>query len=157
MGCMKNTPEHYEQKVMQLFAEGYNCAQAVVGAFEDLTEMDLQTSLRLASSFGGGMGRMREVCGAASGMFIVAGILYGYSDPTDAAAKTNHYKLIQDLANYFSDENGSIICRELLSGVTHTDGHIPEERTEGYYKKRPCKELVGSAARILAEYISEHI
>lgn len=157
MVCMKNTPEHYEQKAIQLFAEGYNCSQAIVGAFEDLTEMDLQTSLRLASSFGGGMGRMREVCGAVSGMFIVAGILYGYSDPTDAAAKAKHYKLIQDFAKHFSDENGSIICRELLSGVAHTNGYIPEERTEKYYKKRPCKELVGTAAKILAEYILEHI
>lgn len=156
MGYTKIDPEYYEQKAMQLFAEGYNCSQAVVGAFEDLTKLDLQTSLRLASSFGGGMGRMREVCGAVSGMFIVAGILYGYSDPTNASAKTNHYKLIQDLAKLFSDENSSIICRELLTGVKTSEGHTPEARTEGYYKKRPCKDLVGFAAKILAEYIAKN-
>ena len=137
----------------ELFKKGYNCSQSVFAAFCDETGIELETALKISSSFGGGMGRLREVCGAVSGMFMVAGMLYGYSDPLDKTAKAEHYKLIQSLAMKFKTENNSIICRELLKRVINSDGPVPEDRTENYYKKRPCKELVKYAAEILDEYI----
>lgn len=142
-----------------LFLQGYNCSQAVVGAFCEGCGMDFETAMKLSSSFGGGMGRMREVCGAVSGMFMIAGLKCGYSDPCDRDAKIVHYALIQKLAADFKEENGSIICRELLSmrGCENECqlGLPPSERTEKYYKKRPCAELVGCAADILMKNINE--
>ena len=137
----------------ELFRKGYNCSQAVFAAFCDETGMEFETALKLASSFGGGMGRMREVCGAVSGMFLVIGTLYGYSDPMDKTAKAEHYKLVQALAEEFKSENNSIICRELLKPAANSDSAAPEDRTEAYYKKRPCAELVRQAAEIVEEYI----
>ena len=137
----------------ELFTKGYNCSQSVVLAFCDETGLDSETALKISSSFGGGMGRLREVCGAVSEMFIVAGMLDGYSNPLDRVAKTEHYRLIQSLAMNFKDENRSIICRELLGLSVDRQSHIPEERNEEYYKKRPCAELVEHAAEILDEYI----
>jgi C_GCAxxG_C_C family probable redox protein len=138
----------------ELFSKGYNCSQSVFAAFCDETGLDMDTALKISSSFGGGMGRLREVCGAVSGMFMVVGMKYGYTDPSDKKAKTEHYKLIQDLAKQFEKENGSIVCRELLGLSVKADIPVPEDRTESYYKKRPCAELVENAARILDEYIS---
>lgn len=103
-----------QEQAMNLFKEGYNCAQTVFAAFHKEMDMDFETALKLSSSFGGGMGRLREVCGAVSGMFAVAGMKYGYTDPNDNKAKAEHYKLIQELAVQFKTENHSIICRELL-------------------------------------------
>lgn len=137
----------------ELFKKGYNCSQSVFAAFCDETGLDLETALKISSSFGGGMGRLREVCGAVSGMFMVAGMIYGYSDPSDKIAKTEHYKLIQSMGKKFKDENNSIICRELLGLSEKNDTPIPEDRTEKYYEKRPCAELVEQAAVILDEYI----
>ncbi len=144
---------NHEEKARELFKQGYNCSQAVLLAFCDVTGLDEKTALTLSSSFGGGMGRMREVCGAVSGMFMVAGLLYGYSEPNDQAGKTAHYKRIQELAEEFRKENGSIICRELLGLSGGADSHVPELRTDAYYKKRPCAELVAMAARIMDSYI----
>ncbi|WP_330698520.1 C-GCAxxG-C-C family protein [Anaerocolumna sp. MB42-C2] len=141
---------------MELFKEGYNCAQAVFLAFHDSYGMDSDTALKLSSSFGGGMGKLREVCGAVSGMFMAAGLLYGYSDPKDQAAKTEHYKRIQVLAGKFEEHNHSIICRELLGLGAGKESPIPELRTAEYYKKRPCVELVGMAADILDNYIIDN-
>lgn len=146
----------YAQKAMALFKEGYNCAQSVFLAFSDLHKMDGETAARLASSFGGGLGRMREVCGAVAGMAMVAGILYGYDSPTDYWGKTAHYTRIQKLVNSFREQNGSYVCRELLGLDKQNDSPIPEKRTEEYYKKRPCAEMVGSAAAIMEEYIENH-
>ncbi len=143
------------EKAQQLFKDGYNCSQAVFGAFCDDIDMELKNTLRIASSFGGGMGRLREVCGAVSGMFMVAGMLYGYDEPKDAEAKKEHYKLIQELAQRFKDKNGSIVCRELLGLGKGPDNPTPEARTESYYKKRPCAEYVKCAAEIMEQYINE--
>ena len=136
-----------------LFNKGYNCSQSVVLAFCDEIGLDPETALRISSSFGGGMGRLREVCGAVTGMFMVVGMLDGYSDPSDRTAKAEHYKLIQSLALNFENENKSIICRELLDLSVERESHIPEERNQDYYKKRPCAELVEYAAKILDEHI----
>lgn len=144
------------EKAMALFEEGYNCAQAVVLAFADLHGLDQTTAAALSSSFGGGMGRLREVCGAVSGMFLTAGMLYGYDSPKAAEEKAEHYARIQELAAEFEKRNGSIVCRELLGLGRKRDEPTPEARTEEYYKKRPCKELVGDAAEILEGYIKEH-
>ena len=154
----ERNPENsiYAQKAMALFREGYNCSQSVFLAFEDCYGIDRQTALRLSSSFGGGMGRLREVCGAVSGMFMVAGLLYGYEDPKDHTAKTEHYKRIQELAQEFREANGSIVCRELLGLEAGADSHVPEKRTEEYYKKRPCVQLVGLAAAIMEGYIKRN-
>ncbi|EDR97497.1 C-GCAxxG-C-C family protein [Anaerostipes caccae] len=108
------TSSQYAQKAMNLFKEGYNCSQSVFLAFKDLYGIDRHTALKLSSSFGGGMGRLREVCGSVSGMFLTAGILYGYDSPKDRSSKTEHYKRIQELARSFEELNGSIVCRELL-------------------------------------------
>lgn len=141
------------EKAMQLFEEGYNCAQAVFLAFEDLHGIDRKTAAKLSSSFGGGMGRLREVCGAVSGMFMTAGVLYGYDDPKASTEKSEHYSRIQELAKAFEEKNGSIVCRELLGLEVKREVPVPEARTVEYYKKRPCKELVGDAAEILEAYI----
>ena len=147
----------HSQKAQNLFLEGYNCAQAVLCAFDDVTGIDKQTSTRLASSFGGGMGRLREVCGTVSGALLVLGIVCGYSDPEDTAAKTAHYHLVQEFARRFTELNGTIICRELLKGVKVKPGDRPEERTEEYYAARPCLRHVGEAAAIVDEMIRPYI
>ena len=143
----------YAQKAMALFQEGYNCSQSVFLAFEDCYDMDHQAALRLSSSFGGGMGRLREVCGAVSGMFMVAGLLYGYTSPTDNEKKKAHYALIQAMAQKFKDKTGSIICRELLGGPDNSPN--PTLRTAEFYKKRPCSELVRICADIVDQVIAE--
>lgn len=145
-----------KEKAMQLFEEGYNCAQSVFLAFEDLHGIDRKTAAALSSSFGGGMGRLREVCGAVSGMFMVAGVLYGYDDPKAGEIKAAHYARIQELAEEFTKENRSIVCRELLGLTVKKEDPTPEARTAEYYKKRPCKELVGYAAEIMEQYIEEY-
>ncbi|MBR5529452.1 MAG: C_GCAxxG_C_C family protein [Oscillospiraceae bacterium] len=142
------------EKAAQLFLQGYNCAQAVVVAYSDLTGMDESFSAKIASSFGGGMGRLREVCGAVSGMFMVAGILYGYDNSDDDESKAAHYALIQELAAKFREENGSIICREILKNPPSDPA--PSKRTAEYYAQRPCARMVYCATKILEEYIAEH-
>jgi len=137
------------EKAQALFMEGYNCAQAVTLAFADDMGLDRETAARISSSFGGGLGRLREVCGCVSGMAFVAGELYGYADPKAVEEKAAHYALIQELAKEFKERNGSIICRELLSGITGDTAPTPEKRTESYYKKRPCARLAADAAEIL--------
>lgn len=144
-----------EEKARALFREGYNCAQSVVGAFCDEMQMDRETAMRMASSFGGGMGRLREVCGTVSGMFLITGVLYGYDGPKDYEAKKEHYARIQQLAARFRAETGSIICRELLGAAGRDNSPVPSRRTEEYYKKRPCEEMVATAARLMEAYISE--
>ena len=144
-----------EEKAKAFFKEGYNCAQAVSLAFADDLKIDRNTVIKLTSSFGGGMGRLREVCGAVSGMFMVAGMFWGYTDPDNNRAKTEHYRRIQKLAGQFKEIHGSIICRDLLGLTEKSDSFIPESRTVNYYKKRPCVQLVGDAARILEEMIRQ--
>ena len=144
------------EKAEALFLEGYNCAQAVVIAFEDVLPYDRETLAKLSSSFGGGMARLREVCGSVSGMFMVAGFLYGYDDPKAKEEKAEHYPRIQKLAADFTEQNGSIVCRELLGLTEKKQAPTPEERTTEYYKKRPCKSLIGMAAEIMDQYIKDY-
>ena len=139
------------ERAYNLFKEGYNCSQAVFIAFCDKYGFDEETAAKLASSFGGGMGRMREVCGAFSGMLLVNSMETGSADASDLEAKKANFASVQALAARFKEQNGSLICRELL-GLTKPEGSaVPEKRTEQYYKKRPCAEIVKSAAEILEE------
>ena len=144
----------HELQAAQLFLDGYNCAQAICVAFRDVTGLDKDFSARMASSFGGGMGRMREVCGAVSGMLMVAGILYGYDENSPNSAKKEHYTLVQTLAGQFKAEVGSIICREILENPPSDPNPTP--RTAEFYQKRPCARMVMVAAKVLDTYIKEH-
>ena len=139
------------EKAKELFKSGCNCSQAVLGVFCEELGLDFDTAMKIASSFGGGMGRMREVCGTVSGMFMAAGLAYSTKDN-----KAEQYKIVQELAKRFKDKNGSIICRELLQGVENSTSPVPSERTQEYYKKRPCVELVGDSVEILEEYLKEN-
>ena len=138
----------------ELFLGGYNCAQAVAVAFCDVTGMEPRAAAKMASSFGGGMGRMREVCGAVSGMLLVAGLLYGYDTPGDDVSKKAHYTLVQNLAGQFRKQVGSIVCREILKNPPSDPNPTP--RTAEFYKVRPCARMVILASEILDNYIKEH-
>lgn len=147
---------NHAEKAAELFASGYNCAQSVFAAFCDVTGIEKETALMLSSSFGGGMGRMREVCGACSSIFMIAGLLYGYTSPNDNKVKGEHYKRIQELASSFKEVHETIVCRELLKTLKVNSSPIPEPRTEHYYKVRPCIRFVRTAAGIMDKYIDEH-
>ena len=144
------------EMAMANFYEGYNCSQSIVLAFADLIPIEKSTLLRMASSFGGGMGRLREVCGSVTGMFMIAGILYGYDGPETGQVKADHYARIQELAHRFEEKHGSIVCREMLGLSVRHDVPVPEARTQEYYKKRPCPEIIGDAADLLEQYIKEN-
>lgn len=142
------------QKATELFKSGYNCSQSVVAAFADMYGFTQEQALRMAASFGGGIGRMRETCGAACGMFLLAGLEKGAIEGSDKEGKAANYALVQQLAAEFKERNGSINCGELLglrkaSPISAT----PEERNAQYYAKRPCSKMVEEAARIWAEYL----
>lgn len=143
------------EQAVALFYEGYNCSQSVFAAYADLFGMDKETALKIAASFGGGIGRMREVCGAASGMFLVAGMLTGATEGKDQLAKKKNYEVVQYMAAEFKKQNGgSYICRELLgldkAGNSEISGNTtPEARTEAYYKKRPCIKTIQGAAELI--------
>ncbi len=136
-----------------LFLQGYNCAQAVFCAFGDVTGLDVDAAARIASSFGGGLGRLREVCGTVSGAALVLGIARGYSEPGNLEIKKAHYHLVQEFARRFREQNGSIVCRELLRGVRVVPGDDPEPRTDEYYRRRPCPDLAWRAAAILDDML----
>lgn len=155
--------EEYGTIAEENFTKGMNCHQAVLCTFvddlgEEVCSINHQTAMKWGASFGGGMGRLREVCGAVSAMFSVAGLLWGYDENSAPEAKAEHYALIQELASEFTKINGNIVCRKLL-GLDNpgADSPTPEKRTVGYYKKRPCKLLVGDATRIIASKIIERL
>ncbi len=140
--------KNHSEKAAELFVNGCNCSQAVFGAFAEDCGIDYETALKLSSSFGGGMGKLRETCGAVTGMFMVAGLLAGYSDIENKDAKDNHYKLIQELANEFKSVYMTYNCGELLGNIGKGT-YVSAPRTEEYYKNRPCVNFVITAAEIL--------
>ena len=144
----------HSMKAAELFLHGYNCAQAVAVAYCDLLGMKEEYAAKLASGFGGGMGGLREVCGAVSGMNLVLGCLYGYESPTDDEAKKLLYSQVRQLAEQFREQTGSIICREILKNPP-TDPN-PSPRTAEYYAKRPCARMVMVAAELLDGFIENH-
>ena len=143
----------YSTEAAKLFKEGYNCAQSTFCAFSDELGIDKAIALKLTSSFGGGMGRLREVCGAVSAMFMIAALLKGYTCPQDDDAKTQHYKLIQNLAEEFKKLHKTIICRELLGLSEGKDDYTPSKRTEEYYTSRPCEKIIADAALIIEKHL----
>ena len=141
------------------FVDGYNCAQAVAISFEKELGMEKEAIARLMSSFGGGMGRMREVCGAVSGALLVLGWLKGYTGTEGDEVKMKHYARVQEFAKRFKEIHGSIICREILKGVPikNENSPMPEPRTEEYYKTRPCAIIVEDAVTVLEQMLAEDI
>lgn len=138
-------------RARDLFYAGYNCAQSVFLAYHDVFGIDTTFAATVSAPLGGGMGRLREVCGAVSGMSLLAGFISPAHDPSDREAKSMNYKLVQEFAERFRQENGAIVCRELLGLNRTKDDPIPSERTRSYYQKRPCVEYVAWAARIVGE------
>ena len=145
---------NHEEKAAELFLSGYNCAQSVAVAFCDVTGWEPEFAAKTASAFGGGMGRLREVCGAVSGMLLVLGSLYGYDAPGDDGEKMQLYTRVQHLAAQFKEENGSIVCREILKNPPSDPN--PSPRTAEYYAQRPCVRMVMTAARLMDEFITEN-
>lgn len=149
--------EDRTQRAVELFKEGYNCSQSVVGAFANLYGFTDEQAFRMAASFGAGIGRMRETCGAACGLFLLAGLENGAINGNDREGKSANYALVQELATEFKQRNGSINCSELLGLKNKTSiTTTPEERTDQYYQKRPCSKIVEEAARIWGEYLEKH-
>lgn len=152
-------------KAKRLFKEeGYNCCQAVVLAYNDLFDVDDKIAASLSSGFGGGMGRMREVCGSVSGMVFLCGLISPAADPSIKEGRTRNYALVQEVAGEFKQMNGSIVCKELLglvpmgsSAPVQSESPEPSDRTPEYYRKRPCEELVGISARIIGQKIQNII
>ena len=144
-------------KAKELFECGCNCCQAVFCAFLEETNLTEEEAMRLSAGFGGGMGRMREVCGAVSGSFMILGLTEKYTDPADSEGKMALYAKVREIADKFKAENGSIICRELLEGINAAPGGNPETRSPEYYKKRPCGDIVKSAADIVDAYLNERV
>lgn len=146
-------------RAVNYFKSGYNCAQAVVMAFDDIMGLEPDHLARLVAPFGGGVGRMREVCGTVSGMAFVAGAISPSANPQNLDERKANYALVQRFADEFRRENGDIVCRRLLGlepMVERAETAMPSERTAEYYRKRPCAEYVGCAARIVAEYLVAH-
>ena len=140
-------------KAEELFRRGYNCSQSVFAAFADVVGMTEEEAAKLASPFGAGFGKMREVCGAVSGMTLLAGILNGYSDPADADGKKALYALIQKMCLEFEEKEGTLICRELLGLQKGEDLGEPAVRTEEYYRSRPCIRVCRTAAEIAEKHL----
>ena len=138
------------QKAVELFKSGYNCSQSVVAAFADMYGFTQEQASRMAASFGGGIGRMRETCGAACGLFPVAGLKTGATEAADRKGKAANYAVVQELAAEFKKRNGSLICAELL-GLKKKEpvSTIPEERAAQYYSKRPCAKNGGRSGKNL--------
>ena len=151
---MKKYDENKAKLAGELFMQGYNCSQSVIAAWADEIGLDRQTALLVSSGFGGGMGRLREVCGAVSGAFMVLSYKFGSTDVSDGKAKAALYETIQDFAARFKQENrfDSIVCRDML-GLSGASAPTPAERTAEYYKKRPCRELIELSAGLLGEFI----
>lgn len=141
--------ESRAQKAQDLFKQGFNCSQAVFASCADIYGIhDEQLALRLAASFGGGTGRMRMTCGAANGMFMLAGLHNGSATPHDSEGKMANYAFVQQLAGEFKAKYGSLVCAELLGLAPKPQDPRPAERTEQYYEKRPCVEMIAEAVRI---------
>lgn len=141
------------ERSLELFMSGYNCCQSVVAAFADLYGFTQEQALRMSASFGGGIGRMRMTCGAACGMFLLAGLDCGATEGPDRAGKSHNYAVVQRLAEEFKKLHGTMICAELLGLKKPENSPQAEARTEAYYKKRPCPMMIRTGARLFADYL----
>lgn len=149
------TDEERVQRAVDLFISGYGCCQSVVAAFADLYGLTHEQAVRISAGFGGGVGRMRMMCGAVSGLVILAGLSDGQTAPDDREGKAHCYRVVQDLLAKSKAENGSIICSELLGlkGPVPPGNFVPDERNAEYYRKRPCAAKVESAARLFVQFL----
>ena len=154
MSIMKIDIEQRVARAREAFEQGYNCSQSVVVAYADVLGQDADALASLVAPLGGGMGRLREVCGAVSGMLMVSSAAYRGESNTDRSVRTQIYTGVQQLADRYRSECGSIVCRELLGLKQHSDAPVPEERTADYYRRRPCAEYVAIAARLVGEYLN---
>ena len=154
MSNIKINPIERAERAKALFNEGYNCAQSVAMAYADITPLDEHMVATITASFGGGLGRLREVCGTVSGMAFVASFISPCPTAVDATAKKENYALVQEFAEKFRQQNGNIVCRSLLGLDRPKDDPTPSARTPEYYKKRPCAEYVYDAALIVGEYLA---
>ncbi len=146
------------EKAGDLFLEGFNCAQSVFTAFCDRFGMDEETAKKVSAGLGGGVGRMREVCGVVSGAAMVIGSIVSATEGDDEKSKAGNYELVREFAERFKEKHGgTVICRELLQlGIQMEDTAVPERRTAEYYKQRPCLKLVEDATEILVRIIEEN-
>lgn len=142
------------QRAVNNFKAGYNCSQSVFLAYSDLFDIDDKLAKQISAPFGGGMGRLREVCGALSGAFMAIGLRYPADDPDNKTAKTENYKAVQRVADSFREKFGSIICRDLLDIKRQKDDPIPSDRNSEYYAKRPCARFVAVAAEIVGKELT---
>ena len=151
-----NMEEKRIEVAVSLFKEGFNCSQSVVAAFADKYGFTREQALKMSASFGGGIGRMRETCGAACGLFLLAGLESGATEGADREGKAANYALVQELAEVFKERNGALKCADLL-GLSKKEPVVstPEARTDQYYAKRPCVKMVEEAARIWCEYLQK--
>lgn len=154
---MRRADESRPDYARRLFLEGYNCTQAVVGAFCDEMGMDFEQAMLICCGYGGGIARLREVCGSFIGAVMVLDVMYGSTDPSDHAAKSAQYQRIQRMAEKFRQKNGALVCRELLGLPAGASLPTPEKRTAEYYKKRPCPQIIADAAAIVEEMMEEEI
>ncbi len=145
-----------QRKACELFVEGYTCSQSVVLAFSDVTGLDDHTAGKLSSLFGGGMGGLRSVCGAVTGMIMVLGTVYGFAAPCDHAQKTDAYRRVRELVEQFTRLHETVICKELLAGLSEKLSADPSVRDQEYYKIRPCAMLVADAVGMLEAYLREN-
>ena len=154
---MKEELEARVNRAVDYFMQGYGCCQSVVAAFADIYGLDEKLALKIAAGFGGGVGKMRMMCGAVSGMVMLAGLDAGQTEGNDRKGKADCYAVVQGLVNKFKDENGSVICAELLEMKgckVVKNSNIPDERNAEYYRVRPCSQKVENAARLFAEYLA---
>lgn len=152
--CYKNKEFEVNMNAKEYFYSGYNCAQSVALAFADELGLDKEFIARAVSGFGGGIGRLRETCGAVSGMVFVLNLLYGYSKPNDTDIKAEYYQRVREVVEEYRKEVGSINCKEILKNPEV--GGRPEDRTTEYYQKRPCPDLCLLAENILRKYIAKN-
>lgn len=155
---MRQELEDRVQRAVENFMHGYSCSQSVVSAFADIYGMDDTMAKRVSAGFGGGVGRMRMMCGTVSALVILAGLDCGQTEGDDREGKAACYKVVQEMLATFKERNGSVICAELLAMngcKVVKDTNIPDERNAEYYKVRPCARKVESAARIFAEYLDK--
>ena len=146
------------QRAVDNFMAGYGCCQSVVAAFSDFYGLDDTMAKKIGAGFGGGVGRMRMMCGAVSGIVMLVGLDCGQTEGSDREGKSACYKVVQDLLEKSRQENGSIICAEILGINGNEKAHssyVASPRTAEYYKTRPCAAKVESAARIFANYLKE--
>lgn len=143
------------KKAESLFTQGYNCSQAVFAAYADLFGIDFETALKLSAGLGGGCGRQRELCGAVSGAAMVIGLKFGATDGADSDGKQLCYEKVREFTDEFKKNNHSIVCRELLGLDDTKESAKPEERTQQYYERRPCVQIVTDSAEALEKVIFE--